>query len=666
MDAQKFLSEFKHIVSATGGLQRLRELVLQLAVSGRLVERNWNEESVESALLEAKMLKKRFETDLELGHTRLHTSLQENEYPYEIPKHWQWERLEKIACYIQRGKQPNYVNSGTTIVVSQKCIQWTGLNLSVARYVDEASLSNYGKERFLQQGDLLWNSTGTGTVGRVTIYDAEKTVNAVADSHVTIIRLSNFVPRYVWSVLASPWIQVRIAPENKNSLVTGTTKQVELATSSIKALAIPCPPIAEQQRIVAKVDELMSLCDKLEAQQQEQETLCKLATTATLHALANAEDSLTIEVAWARTNANISLLFDSEQGYTNLQYSLIKLAVRGFLSTWTNESPPLDEIKEECFSLKQQYIYNGSLRSRQPVATKQYENYTHPPHWGILPLDEVAVIIGGITKGHKLNGKDVRSQAYLSVANVQRGFFDLTTMKHIEVPLHQIEKYRVESGDLLITEGGDWDKVGRTAIWAGEIPDCLHQNHIFKARVPSPLLLNEWVELVLNSEIGRDYFAGASKQTTNLASINMTQLRSFPLPIPPLSEQVAILQKVNHLLSICQQLKQQRIYLVDVAQMLASAAISSLTGIQIEDKEKMKIPKTELVSTLRIGVSPANSERATLAAILIRNKGEIAAKTLWQASGLEIDAFYQQLKAEMAKGWIVQQQVAYMKELEAS
>ena len=80
----------------------------------------------------------------------------------------------------------------------------------------------------------------------------------------------------------------------------------------------------------------------------------------------------------------------------------------------------------------------------------------------------------------------------------------------------------------------------------------------------------------------------------------------------------------------------------------------------------MKVPKTELVSTLRVGVSPANSERAPLAAILIRNNGEIPAKTLWQASGLEIDAFYQQLKTEMARGWIVQPEVAYMREVEAS
>jgi type I restriction enzyme S subunit len=431
-------------------------------------------------------------------------------------------------------------------------------------------------------------------------------------------------------------------------------------------LPIPLPPLAEQRRIVAKIDELMALCDKLEDQQQERKNLCQITRNSILQSLSNAEDLSELEVAWARTNANLDIILDSEQGLIDLEFALTKLAVRGFLSNWINEHPPLDEIQAECSALKQEYLNRGWLRRRKPVSSKLYKNDTYPPHWVITPLDEVAVIIGGITKGHRLRGEDVRSCVYLSVANVQRGFFDLREMKHIEVPAHQFEKYRVEDGDLLIAEGGDWDKVGRTAIWAGEVPNCLHQNHIFKARVPSSLLLNEWVELVLNSEIGRNYFAGVSKQTTNLASINMTQLRSFPLPIPPLAEQIVILRKVNVLLSICQKLKQQRLDLSNVGQMLVSAVVSSITGIQIEDKEKMKVPKTELVSNLRINVSPANSERAPLVAILIRNNGEMPAKTLWQASGLEIDAFYQQLKTEMARGWIVQPEVAYVREVEAS
>jgi type I restriction enzyme S subunit len=138
---------------------------------------------------------------------------------------------------------------------------------------------------------------------------------------------------------------------------------------------------------------------------------------------------------------------------------------------------------------------------------------------------------------------------------VQRGRLDLTEVKEIEVPSDEIEKYRLEAGDLLITEGGDWDKVGRTAVWADELPLCLHQNHVFRARRCSGELDLRWAELYLNSPVARDYFAGASKQTTNLASINMTQLRSCAFPVPPLAEQHRIVAKVTELLALCDQLK---------------------------------------------------------------------------------------------------------------
>jgi type I restriction enzyme S subunit len=109
--------------------------------------------------------------------------------------------------------------------------------------------------------------------------------------------------------------------------------------------------------------------------------------------------------------------------------------------------------------------------------------------------------------------------------------------------------------DVLIVEGGDWDKVGRAAIWHGEIDVCLHQNHIFRARVDTSVVRPEWIQLALNSPVGRGYFEGASKQTTNLASINMTQLRAFPVPLPPIDYQVKALAKVGALMRLCDELE---------------------------------------------------------------------------------------------------------------
>ena len=657
MDAQQFLAEFGHIASAPEGINRLRELILQLAISGKLVEASTDKNTIDNVLALASRLRSEYETKFELRAIRPHPPI--NSAPYPIPSHWQWERLEQISLYIQRGKGPIYADKSNIFVVSQKCVQWSGFDLSPARYVSEDSLKAYGKERFLKDGDLLWNSTGTGTAGRISIYDQSEEIHAVADSHVTVIRLANFLPRYIWCVIASPWVQLRIIPGHVESLVSGTTQQVELATNTARALPIPCPPIEEQARIVAKVVELMSLCDKLEAQQQELNKLEVTSCKAVLGDLTNV-DTISFSSAWERLDQNIGSFFRTPEAIDDFETSLNTLAVRGLLTPATSIKPDVDAIIRACTELQDKYIAAKWMRKQKMVLASD-SAVEYPSNWEVVTFDEVGVVIGGVTKGRNLKGREVVTCPYLSVANVQRGFFTLERIKTIEIAVEEFGKYRVEDGDLMITEGGDWDKVGRTAIWHGSIENCLHQNHVFKARVPSDQLLNEWVELVFNSNVGRDYFARASKQTTNLASINMTQLRSFSLPIPPLVEQKAILEKLAAMTKTCNTWRGQREEAKKLSSLLAAACVSTITGVRSEEEEILKVPKTELISKLRLGKSPTIKEQAPLAAILTRQNGEMAAKDLWQRFGGEIDAFYAQLKLEVSKGWILEPDVAAMR-----
>ena len=152
----------------------------------------------------------------------------------------------------------------------------------------------------------------------------------------------------------------------------------------------------------------------------------------------------------------------------------------------------------------------------------------------------------------------ISAGGYLRVANVWRGFLDLSVVKELEIRSDEIDRYRLRKGDILMTEGGDWDKLGRAAIWNDAIKNCIHQNHIYRIRSANKEdLLPQWIMLFANSPLGRSYFEGASKQTTNLASINMTQLRSCPLPLPPLAEQHRIVARVNELIGLCDRLETQ-------------------------------------------------------------------------------------------------------------
>jgi|JRYF01.1.fsa_nt_gb type I restriction enzyme S subunit len=149
------------------------------------------------------------------------------------------------------------------------------------------------------------------------------------------------------------------------------------------------------------------------------------------------------------------------------------------------------------------------------------------------PLSDLAEVRTGLAKG-KAAGGDAVAVPYLRVANVQDGRLDLKDVKYIEVPTHQVSRYALQAGDVLMTEGGDADKLGRGTVWKGEIDPCLHQNHVFAVRARRELVMPGYIAALAASEYGRSYFLACAKRSTNLASINSTQLRAFPVPLAPL------------------------------------------------------------------------------------------------------------------------------------
>ena len=162
-----------------------------------------------------------------------------------------------------------------------------------------------------------------------------------------------------------------------------------------------------------------------------------------------------------------------------------------------------------------------------------------PKGWRIRTLEEVAAIQTGLSKSASRTGDFVRLP-YLRVANVQDGHFNLSEIKEIDVPKEAVARFSVVVGDLLLTEGGDFDKLGRGAIWNGAIPNCVHQNHIFVVRANEHVLERRFLAMQTQSAHGRAYFQSCSKQSTNLASINSSQLKQFPVLLPPLPEQQKI------------------------------------------------------------------------------------------------------------------------------
>ena len=162
---------------------------------------------------------------------------------------------------------------------------------------------------------------------------------------------------------------------------------------------------------------------------------------------------------------------------------------------------------------------------------------TNPKGWKQARLDAVAEIRSGITKGRRLDPTQVVSLPYMRVANVQDGHLRLDDVMEIELLRSEVDTFRLFPGDVLLTEGGDPDKLGRGAVWHGQIDPCVHQNHIFRVRPDTRAVLPDFLSTLLGSARGKAYFLRAAKQTTGIATINRTQLGRFPVLLPPLDLQ---------------------------------------------------------------------------------------------------------------------------------
>ena len=169
-----------------------------------------------------------------------------------------------------------------------------------------------------------------------------------------------------------------------------------------------------------------------------------------------------------------------------------------------------------------------------------------PKEWRKTQLRHCATIKSGITLGKSYRKDTVLiERPYLRVANVQGGYVDLNDLATIEVTPDEDLKYRLHSGDVLMTEGGDRDKLGRGCVWHGEIEPCLHQNHVFAVQTNETILLPEFLEYLTASDVGRSYFDVTAIKTTNLACTSSSKVLAFTIPLPPIEEQIEIVNFIK-------------------------------------------------------------------------------------------------------------------------
>jgi type I restriction enzyme S subunit len=551
MDDGTLLGSFHEVASAPGGIAALRELILDLAVRGRLVEQRADEATAADLL-----------ASIERGSVTARRNdgeqpaLVDEPPPFEVPTTWCWTTLAGVAGYIQRGKGPTYVEHSSVPIVSQKCVQWSGFDLSRARFLDEAVLELYGSERFLQEGDLLWNSTGTGTVGRVNVFPGSGTYDGVvADSHVTVVRAPACSPQYLYIWLACPTVQSAI-----DQMTTGTTNQQELSLAAIRSQPVPLPPRAEQDRIVARVAQLLAACDELADRTHAHVRAGARLRGASLSALVGAEQA-DFRKAWLHASSCWSELSCPESSTPEIRRTILQLAVQGRLTNEHDGDEPVGQLIERA-AAEADARRSGKASRISASLLDAVVPFSLPSRWAWVPLGAMVL---GMRYGTSSKSEDDGSVPVLRMGNIQSGEIDWTSLKY-STDKAEISKYSLPVPAVLFNRTNSKELVGKTAIYRGERA-AIFAGYLVHVQ-PSSGLDPEYLNIVLNSPMARAWCAAVRVDGINQSNISASKLARFPLPLAPLQEQRRIVAYVGELLESCKQLSVAQRHLATQGELL--------------------------------------------------------------------------------------------------
>ncbi len=377
----------------------------------------------------------------------------------ELPEGWEWSTVAEVTVECRRGRAPAYEN-GSTIVVNQKCVRGgTVVDLQYAKLTNEDTKPLPGWA-LVKQGDILINSTGTGTLGRVG-WLRDEPGRATLDTHVTLVRPDpqKVLPAFLGWVLHSAEARLVAA-------ATGSTSQKELSRTRIEELRLALPPLHVQTEVVRRIE----------------------AITSVWHDGVNAVEGA-------------------------------EVAAQQFLT--------------------------ASMRDLLDSPDQR------------VPLGEIAEIRSGLAKGRKTRGP-TQPRNYLRAGNLGNGELLLDEIKTIEATDAEADRFRLVEGDVLLVEGsGSPRRLGQGWVWDGQVPDCLHQNHVFAVRPDTERIRPLYLAWALQAPVARTQFLAMAKTTSGLSTLNKSQAASVDVRLPSLNEQDQLIAELQRRESAVTELSQQ-------------------------------------------------------------------------------------------------------------
>ena len=457
----------------------------------------------------------------------------DEEIPFEIPQGWEWARLNDVCSYIQRGKSPVYSEIKKYPVIAQKCNQWSGFSIEKAQFIAPDTVAKYSDERLLQEKDLLWNSTGLGTLGRMAVYSLAKNPYgwAVADSHVTVIRpfqlfMNSF---FLYAYFSSPTVQSVI--EDKSE---GSTKQKELYVDTVKTYLIPVPPHSEQNRITARIDSVLPIISKYG---HSQDKLDKL-------------------------NSEINV---------RLRKSILQEAIQGKLVPHDPNDEPASVLLECVQAEKQKLLKEGKLKKKDFVDSviykgednKYYEKvggksldinddipFDIPNTWVWVRLGSIVSNEAGLAYSKDcLADKTPPAIRVLRGGNIEEGHWAIKDDDVIISKKYVKESLLLRRGTFITPAVTSIERMAKTALIEEDQVDIVVGGFVLMMK---PFITDDSLLQYLNLFFQTTFFKRYCISITNKSgqafyNLSRQKLMQCFVPLPPEGEQVRIADKYSSL-----------------------------------------------------------------------------------------------------------------------
>ena len=568
------LSHLNLLATAPGGVARLRELILTLAVQGKLVPQDPSDEPASALLKEIRAEKDRLIAEGKIKRNKPLAEIAEEEKPFGLPKGWEWVRLNSLLQKIGAGSTPLggrevYVPSGVKFLRSQNV--WDdGLRLDSVAFIKPTTHAKMAGT-VVAANDLLFNITGA-SIGRCAVVPSDFD-EANVSQHVTIVRtVLPALNAFLHKVLVSRHVQQAVM-----DVQVGVSRE-GLSIAKLGQFLIPVPPLAEQSRIVTRVEELMRLCDALETKGQLEATQHAQLICTLLATLTDRETPALLADNWHRIATHFDLLLDRPEAVDALDQTILQLAVRGLLVPQDPQDEPASVLLKEIRAEKDKLLAEGKIKRDKPLPpiAEEEEPFALPQGW---EWARVADLCSMVTDGEHLTPTrcdDATQVPLVTAKNVRHEVMDYRVTDYVpqDVAKKCWQRCKPLVGDILMVSVGA--TLGRLCV----LREPLDMVLVRSVTVLRPVHVGVYVDffaLHLMSQNSQNEIWREVKQSAQ-PCLYLAKSAALKIALPPLAEQSRIVTRVAQLRRLCADLRQRLSARQSTQAHLAEALVADISA----------------------------------------------------------------------------------------